>query len=145
MTSKLSRPELEYEWAIWGLPTFEGLPFEDPQAWLTRVDDGCQILNIPVSQRMLTAIHFLRGPLKVVMKTAKLKLGYLEPQQEIPSCVQKWDTFKDALRALHGDFACCLLCLDRNVNIFPPERRINSGLFIIIASFLPADTSCGFR
>jgi hypothetical protein len=141
MTSnlKLSRPDLESKWAIWHLPTFEGLPSEDPQAWLTKVDDGCQILNIPVSQRMLTAIHFLRGPLKVVMTTHNL--GYLESQQEIPSCAEKWRAFKAAL----SNFNCCLLCLDPLVNIFPPELRVNRGLFIVIASFMPAVTSCEFR
>jgi hypothetical protein len=131
MTEKLSRPDLESKWAVWNLPTFEGLPSEDPQAWLTKVDSDCQTLGIPISQRMLTAIHFLRGSLQVVMKKVKRNL---ESQQELPSCIEKWDAFKTAINGLHGDSDCCLLCLDHNENILSPGRRVNTGMLVVSTS-----------
>jgi hypothetical protein len=108
MARKLSQFELKFKWTTSSFPTFEGRSEEDPQAWLTGVDSGCQLLDIPVSQRMLTAIHFLRGPLKLVMKTVK---GHLESLRQVRSCIEKWDAFRATLMDLHGDSYCYLYCL----------------------------------
>jgi hypothetical protein len=100
MAEKPSPSELQSVWVEWDMSKFSGRRDEDPQAWLTRVENGCDMRDIPVSQRMLTAVHFLGGTLKVVMKSVK---KHLKSRQEIPSCTEKWDEFKKSLLDLHGD------------------------------------------
>lgn len=131
MTQKLSLPQLKQEWAMWNLSKFNGLPDQNARAWITRVDSGCQMRGIPVSQRMLTAIHFLGGSLKVVMKSVKV---YLKSHRDIPSCVEKWDQFKNILVDLHGDSDCCLHLIDANLNDLQPVRGRTGGTFSAIAS-----------
>jgi len=99
MIGRLSRHELESIWAGWNLPTFNGFPDEDARAWLAKVDGVCQTMRIPVSQRVITATHFLGGSLKGAMKSIKRQL---KSRQDISSCQEMWDAFKDALVDLHN-------------------------------------------
>jgi len=98
MPRKPSRRQLEFLWTSFNIQTFNGLPHEDPKIWIGAIDQISNKLGVPISQRMLTAIYFLGGSLKMVMKPVK---QYLKSREDVPSCKEKWEEFKRVLVDLH--------------------------------------------
>lgn len=108
MPRKLSQEVLERKWAEWRSfcrphsPAFEGHPSEDSSVWLVKRERGFPIVGIPQSQWIKSAVHFLRGYLKSVMKEAR---QHIESEYKDKSSNEQWRLFKEALTDLHSEFA----------------------------------------